>query len=273
MFTNCAPQKIESAPSQVPNASPPDNNQDAVYSVPACAASSQFEAMAAQWGFFSITDAGGATDGLCGVRWSRHTGLVWPKIEPAIGSEIYDWNFLDPLIIKAQERGYNLILVLKTSNSATISEQACFDAAQNIGNPDVFLVSCPPRLAYEPYWKKMVQAVVERYDGDKVQDMPDLLPGFRIIIQIENEAANPWYWAPDLIGGPNGLIAAQRFLRVLDLSKQGRDAANPATQIVGTSFINPDKLAKCDTNPLPPECNNSFDKRNQAFTKEVFLNY
>jgi len=115
----------------------------------------------------------------------------------------------------------------------------------------------------------MVQAVVERYDGDKVQDMPDLLPGFRIIIQIENEAANPWYWAPDLIGGPNGLIAAQRFLRVLDLSKQGRDAANPATQIVGTSFINPDKLAKCDTNPLPPECNNSFDKRNQAFTKEV----
>src|SRR5688572_15015987 len=78
-FQNCGPG-FSNSPSNVPNE---------VYSVPACAPRSTYEAMAAQWGFFLISNEDHVAENLCGLRWSRITSLGWPEIEPK--PDEYKW--------------------------------------------------------------------------------------------------------------------------------------------------------------------------------------
>jgi hypothetical protein len=220
------------------------------------------------WGFFGISEEGDPLKEVSLVSWSRNTGLYWSKLELPPGSGKYDWDYMDRLVRKAQANNYNLIFVLKTGNDPSATEGACSRAARR-SKREPHLKSCPILEKHEPAWKRLVGAIIERYDGDGKGDMPGLAKGFTLDIQIENEAASPNYWYPN---ERDGKRAAKAFLPVLRLAYEAKEAANPATRIIAPGIIQPNKLARCAGSPRLAECSQQYHTRNRDFTEELLKN-
>lgn len=220
------------------------------------------------WGFFGISEEGDPLNGVPLVSWSRNTGLYWGKLELPPGSGKYDWDYIDGLVRKAQNNGYNLIFVLKTGNDPAVTEAACSRAARK-SKREPHLKSCPILEKYESAWKRLVGAIIERYDGDGKSDMPGLAKGFALDIQIENEAASSNYWYPS---ERDGKRAARALLPALKLAYEAKEAANPATRIIAPGIIQPNKLARCAESPRLAECSKQYHARNRDFTEELLKN-
>jgi len=220
------------------------------------------------WGFFAYTSD--FLGGLTNARWSRATGILWAEVERPPGTGNYDWSELDAGVKFAQTAGMNRLLVLKTGNGSSFSDPDCFrkvDAAAAVGGlpGGRALSSCPIRTEMESAWSRMVTELVERYDGDGTRDMPGLLSSTRLDIQVENEAASPQLWD---YGTTDRTLAADRYLRLLELSYQAKQGANPKTQVILTGLFQPNLLARCDGNPADPECAPAV-LQNLAFTKRI----
>jgi hypothetical protein len=124
---------------------------------------------------------------------------------------------LDKLVGEYQGAGFvNLMIVVKsfspwgTTPLTTASNQ---EFAKTRG--------APPREEYWGAYADFVQNLVERYDGDGTDDMPNLRAPVRYY-EIESEAQHPGYW--------QGTLAD--YARVLKTAYQAAKRANPATQIV-----------------------------------------
>jgi len=107
------------------------------------------------------------------LGWVRpHPGpFIWGKIEPKRGE--YDFSEADEVVQKAQSMGLNIL--------ATIWPYADWDQ-EEWGNIDRFVKKRDfpelPFSRYKPYdmkaYKEFVKVLVERYDGDGIDDMPGL---------------------------------------------------------------------------------------------------
>ena len=94
--------------------------------------------------------------------------------------------------------------------------------------------------------------------------MPGFTGGIRLDIEIENEAANPAYWH---YGEADRTVAADTYLRLLELSYQAKQGADPDTQVILCGLIHPNLLARCDGNP---GCGyGAYFHENVAFTKRL----
>jgi len=220
---------------------------------------------AASWGFFEYTND--FVGGLSNARWGRATGILWAEVERPPGSGNYDWGELDNRAGNAQAAGMNAVVVLKTGNGSSFSEPDCFREVEAAAPEGAFpagraLSSCPIRAEMEGAWSRMVTELVERYDGDANRDMPGFTGNIRMDVQVENEAANPQLWD---YGEADRAVAADRYLRLLELSYQAKQAADPDTQVILTGFFQPNLLARCDGNP---GCAPGV-LQNVAFTKRV----
>jgi hypothetical protein len=220
------------------------------------------------WGFFGISEEGDPLEGLPLVTWSRNTGVHWGKLELPPGSGRYDWDFLDDLVRKAHRGGYNLVFVLKTGNDPAVTEAGCSRAARR-SKSEPHLKSCPIQQKSEAAWKRLVGAIVERYDGDGSSDMPGLARGFKLDLQIENEAASNNFWYPT---ERDGRRAAKALLPVLKLAYEAKQAANPATRLIAPGIIQPNLLARCAQRARAPECSRPYHARNRDFTEELLKN-
>ncbi len=109
-----------------------------------------------------------------GLSWDRpHPGpFSWDKIEPTQGS--YDFSGPDALVKNAQSLGVSIL--------ATIWPFAEWDQEYWMGQPDWEashgFEQELPLSRYKPHdmeaYKAFVKALVERYDGDGIDDMPGL---------------------------------------------------------------------------------------------------
>ena len=219
------------------------------------------------WGFFAYT--GDLVGGLSNARWSRVTGNVWPDIEQPPGSGNYNWSVPDARVGFAQSAGLNVVFVLKAGNGSAFSEPGCFGAVQAASAADLpsgrALASCPIRTEMESAWSRMVTEFVERFDGDGNRDMPGLLGNVRVDIEVENEAANRQLWD---YGEADRALAADRYLRLLDLAYQAKQAAHPETRVILAGLFEPNLLARCDGQPQGPGCT-SLVLQNLAFSKRI----
>lgn len=220
------------------------------------------------WGFFNYTPD--FVGGLTNARWGRATAVLWPEVERLPGSGNYDWSELDNRIQNAQAAGINAVLVLKTGNGASFSEPGCLARVE--AAPDSAFAngraqsSCPIKPELEAAWTRWVTDLVERYDGDGRSDMPGAAGNVRVDIQIENEAANGELWD---YGAPDRTLSADRYLRILELAYQGKQAANPATQVILSGLIHPNLLARCDGQPGASGCGAVPIQSYLAFTKRT----
>lgn len=223
---------------------------------------------AVSWGFFDYTRD--FVGGLSNTHQGRATGIVWKRVEPLPGSGNYDWSELDTRVENAQTAAMNAVLVLKTGNGLLFSEPACFgavEAADAAGRLPAgrALASCPIRTEMEGAWSQMVTEVVERYDGDGDRDMPGLIGNIRLDIEVENEAVDPQFWD---YGETDRTLAADRYLRLLELSYQAKQVADPQTQVILTGLFQPSLLARCDSQPAYSGCTPPI-LQSVAFTKRI----
>ena len=137
--------------------------------------------------------------GWMGVRWVNFAQVDWGAIEPrppVRGRHAYRWQALDEGVRQWQEQGVHILLSLRF---------VCHWANARSTLPPTYLkgiFSWLPRTIadYRPKpehvadLRAFIAALVERYDGDGVADMPGLL--FPVLhYQVCNEAYNELYWA------------------------------------------------------------------------------
>ncbi len=136
--------------------------------------------------------------GFMGVRWVNFARVNWGEIEPRAptdGRHAYRWTALDEGVRQWQEQGVHILMSLRFvspwANARPTLKPLYLDG----------LLSWIPRTAadYVPKpehrqdLRAFIHALVERYDGDGVGDMPGLL--FPVLhYQVCNEAYNELFW-------------------------------------------------------------------------------
>ncbi|WP_141508797.1 BACON domain-containing protein [Candidatus Chloroploca asiatica] len=175
--------------------------------------------------FWNDGDAGIATlvaEGRqLGVAWGREE-LSWANLERA-GKGEWDWALMDRRILEMAEAGYGIVgMLLTTPQWARIAD--CEPRRTQYASAGVFAEAywCPPASTQD--FADYVATVVERYDGDGINDAPG---SPRIAVwQIWNEP-NAWETWP---GSP------AEYAALLETGYLTAKAADP-TAIVATGGL------------------------------------
>jgi hypothetical protein len=119
-----------------------------------------------------------------GVAWAREE-LSWANIEPAHKGD-WNWGPFDTRIGQLAQAGYGVIgMLLTTPEWARVGD--CRGRAKGVGTQEYW---CPPDSPSD--YADYVKAIVERYDGDGVDDAPG---SPRIAAwQLWNEPSAPITW-------------------------------------------------------------------------------
>ncbi len=160
------------------------------------------------------------------VRW----GYIEPN-PPDGNNHIYTWDapavLLDSRVAAYQQAGFELVIVLRAWNhwARVTGPQGGLAAAA---------ASTPPKPEYMDDYAAWVQAVVERYDGDGVDDFPGLKdvdgdgnPDPVRYFQIETEATTGIWWQ-----GTSSESAAADYITLLRTASTAARAASPNVQII-----------------------------------------
>lgn len=155
------------------------------------------------------------------ANWIKFAELYWEKVEPQAprnGVHTYKWDEVDKRVKAWQANGVeNLWFVMKTralwagTKPFTLQPQFLFGTQAG---------SLPSKDHFGNY-QAWISAVVERYDGDGVSDMPGLATPIRYY-EIESEAQHPVYW--------NG--SAEEYVQLLKLAYEAAHRADPQTHVV-----------------------------------------
>jgi len=189
--------------------------------------------------------------------------LFWHAFEPDefLG---YQWDEYDAVIHEVESVGGDVLpTIWSISTWATEVPSA--------ENP-----SSAPKPEYRQRYASFVQAIMERYDHDGVDDMPGLLYAHNYL-QIEDEAENLGdSWISSVAcdayrrrTDAHFRCAANEYGEMLKLAYQAAHTANPDAKVVSFSFNFGDYF---DANPasfpsIPP------DEHRLAFLDEVFAKY
>ena len=158
-----------------------------------------------------------------GVSWCPGPVIAWGMIEPRRGS--CNWSELDRAINSAGEAGIQLIPILACSSPWGCGPEVAWTG----NNPRALRQSGYPQE--ERAWRRFVCAVVERYDGDGVDDAPRLVRPIKYW-QMERELPRTW------VGKPAQLVS---YLRMTREAIKATDAR--ATVVVGG--LAPNALYAC----------------------------
>lgn len=140
-----------------------------------------------------------------GARWTR-AGAHWGTVQPT--PEVYDWAAVDARILPLSNRGINVIFGIRA-----ISPWGSY-CSQTLSGV---------RLERLAEFKAFVQAAVERYDGDGIDDAPGLGPTPVNVWQVENQWVTATFFrdssncnpparlrSPEMTGDP--ALAAAEFV-------------------------------------------------------------
>jgi len=137
--------------------------------------------------------------GVVGIRWVNFARVQWATVEkkaPRKGKHTYDWTTLDDGVRKWQYFGVHVVMTMFNHNG--------WATASPSGKENVYLkgplkllkelTDYLPKPEHMQDYRDYVTALVERYDGDGVDDMPGLR--FPILhYQVGNEYNNEAFWA------------------------------------------------------------------------------
>jgi hypothetical protein len=158
-----------------------------------------------------------------GDGWSGINGVTWQQIEPRLSGRAasYNWQRLDALVRRFQPTGRRLQLNFRPVHEAALQRSR----NSNVRDPSGKRMQAMARIQpeYLPNWRRVVQALVERYDHDGNADMPGLRYPIITHIQIDSEPENTW---EDASGYIEALCAAYEVAK----------SANPGAQIMAAGF-------------------------------------
>ena len=163
------------------------------------------------------------------VRW----GYIEPDA-PQSGVHAYHWETLDERVSAYQKAGFDLVMVLRAWNpwARSMGPQ---------GGQAATAASTPPKAEYMNDYAAWVQAVVERYDADGVNDFPGLIDvnGDGQIdpiryIQIETDATTGISWQ-----GSAPVDTAAEYISLLRVAKTAVQRASSQARVImaGTTAV------------------------------------
>ncbi len=148
-----------------------------------------------------------------GVSQVRFASLIWDKIESKKGN--YDFTQIDNSIRKTQSANIQLIVAtIRDINRWGGNKKA--QKGYKLGNLYSAKSGFPSDIRA---WKRFIQTVVERYDGDGVDDMPGLIYPVKYW-QIEGEWM--WQWKDK----------ASNYIRFLDITYKEIKRADPSAVVI-----------------------------------------
>ena len=113
-----------------------------------------------------------------GGHWYRHHTSHFPAFDQrSLEEDGFDWTYRDELVTAVQEAELDILLMIGRTHGLA----SCRQWRQFLAKPFV-----PPAGEEEQRYRRYVKAVVERYDGDGVDDMPGLKAPIRWF-QLGNE--------------------------------------------------------------------------------------
>jgi len=136
--------------------------------------------------------------GFMGVRWVNFSRIKWGQIEPRRpigGRHAYRWAPLDEAVRQWQEQGVHIMMTLRCVASwanATPSLKPLYLDGLLSWLPKT-MADYLPKPECRQDLRDFVGALVERYDGDGVDDMPGLLMPV-LHYQPGNECYNELFW-------------------------------------------------------------------------------
>jgi hypothetical protein len=157
-----------------------------------------------------------------GVKWARIHQIQWGEIEPrppAGGRHTYKWDRLDEAVKGLQAEGFQIQGIIKSVSPWAVR-------TGETGRKRKGMASGPPSRPedWEAYGK-FIFSLVERYDGDGMDDMPGLKYPVRYW-QIESEAHNLPLWSG----------TAEEYLKLLQAAYRSAKKADPQTKILMSEF-------------------------------------
>lgn len=137
--------------------------------------------------------------GMVGVRWVNFSRVNWGELEPSppvAGKHAYRWAALDEGVRQWQQHGVHIMMSLRFVSpwaNATPTLKPLYLDGLFSWLPK-HAADYRPKPEYQQALRDFITALVERYDGDGVEDMPGLL--FPVLhYQPGNECYNELFWA------------------------------------------------------------------------------
>ena len=159
-----------------------------------------------------------------GAKWIKFQNVVWKRHEPKPprkGVHRYVWRVLDEAVRAWQASGFNIQMVLKSKSSWASGDAVVPESKNFMLRSMADKASRAPREEHWVDWEAFVRSVVERYDGDGIEDMPGLR--FPILYyEIDSEVQHIPVWG----GSP------EQYERLLTVAYRAARAANPASRVL-----------------------------------------
>ncbi len=162
-----------------------------------------------------------------GLTWMRpHPGpFSWDVVEPSQG-EGYDFSRTDAMVISMQELGAPMVVTIwpyATWDQQYWMEQPDWQPSQGFSEE-------LPLSRYKPHdmaaYRAFVQALVERYDGDGIDDMPGLTMPIKYWEALNEPETSDWALLNFFKGD------AADYLEVLQATRQAVEAADPQAVVL-----------------------------------------
>jgi hypothetical protein len=163
-----------------------------------------------------------------GAGWINFHEVAWNKIEPrppSGGVHSYQWKKLDRAVKLWQKYDFRIVITLRMQNGwfgGPIRYKP-----EMVKMPEIVWKNSDrlPAPEYQADYKAWISALVERYDGDGVSDMPGLRYGV-FHYQVGNEYVNPVYWSGTL----------EDYGKLLKQTHSAAHSACPDVQIISNGI-------------------------------------
>ena len=142
-------------------------------------------------------------DGVCekvGLRWVNFARVEWSAVEkrpPRDGKHAYDWSDVDGAVKAWQRNGVHIMMSLRFHSPWATAPRNDSEFVYLKGPAKWLALSGAdylPKPEHANDQREYVRRLVERYDGDGVDDVPGLL--FPVLhYQVGNEYSNELFWA------------------------------------------------------------------------------
>ena len=162
-----------------------------------------------------------------GIRWVNFAKVGWDQLEkkkPLGDQHFYNWALLDKGVRLWQKHGVHIMMSLRVRNPWGTQPPTDKEFVYQKGLARKLVLATTdylPKPKYMEAYREFISSLVERYDGDGIDDMPGLL--FPVLYyQLGNEYYNEVYWAG----------TAEEYGILLKETKQAARKANRNVKII-----------------------------------------
>jgi len=157
-----------------------------------------------------------------GTGWYRHHSSHFPGFDQqTLERRDYDWTYHDELVRTVQAHGIDILLIMGRTNGIA----SCRQFTQHL--PETYL---PGDGEEEANYRHYVRTLVERYDADGVDDMPELKAPIRWF-QLGNE--NDLHYETCVEAGRD-YATPEQYLELVRITREEMRAASPDARLAAS---------------------------------------